>query len=68
MTDADQGGSEDAIEEDQNLPNSSIERKKSDASYEVGRDPRYIYQNYNKVNDHHSRNTKLVDFKIRVRL
>ena len=63
MTDADQAGSD---EDQNNIPNSSIERKKSDAFDEVGRDPRYIYQNYNKVNDHHSRNTRLIDFKIRV--
>ena len=63
LTYADQGGSEDAIEEDQNnFPNSSIERQKSNTSDEFGtcRDQRYISQNYHEVNDHHSQNTRLI--------
>ena len=45
LTDADQGGSEDSIEEDQyNSQNVSDQRKKSDTSDEIGsyRDSRYV--------------------------
>ena len=67
LTDANQGGSEDAIEEDQN--NTQIvsdQRKNSDTSDEVQsfRDRRQV--KIIRVRISHSRDTRLIDFKIRV--
>ena len=67
LTNADQGGSGDAIEEDQNnSQNVSDQRKNSDTSDEVQsfRDRRQV--KIIRVRISHSRDTRLIDFKIRV--
>ena len=67
LTDANQGASKDAIEEDQNnSQNVSDQRKNSDTSDEVQsfRDRRQV--KIIRVRISHSRDTRLIDFKIRV--
>ena len=69
LTEADQGGSEDAIEEDQdNSQNVSDQRKNSDTSDEVGgwRDRRQVKIIRVRVRISLYRDTRLIDFEIRV--